>query len=185
MSEEIKDVIDALGKSFEEFKSETIVNAPAQVVYEVVKDVKSFPKWFGFCKDIKVTKTHSALHKSVFVVIDTPWPVTDRYAFTDVKYITKKADSPIKVDIPIVSEKDPASYKDDDYVRMTIKAMCSITELGQNKTKVVYSVNADPGGSIPSGIAGMFMKRQPFYTLRGLKKMAKNKKYYKLAGIEK
>ena len=165
-----------------EFLGITDVEAPMKVILEVFKDIPSFPQWFGFCRDIRLFKSISDTHEIVYFILATPWPVSDRDMLIDVVFdIGEDQDKTI---ISMNAVKDELIPIQDEYVRMTkLIGQCSLTRIDENTTHVIYTINSDPAGYIPAAISNMLSKNQPYDTLKGLKMMVKDDKYYELAGV--
>ena len=166
----------------DEFLGITDVKAPVKVILEVFKDIPSFPQWFGFCRDISVFKSISDTHEIVYFILATPWPVSDRDMLIDVVFDIREDED--KTTITMNAVKDELIPVQDKYVRMTkLIGLCSLTRINENTTHVTYTINSDTAGYIPAAISNMLSKNQPYDTLKGLKEMVENDKYYELAGI--
>lgn len=164
---------EVTGSDMDEFKGITTIPVKAKVIENILKDIPSFTKWFGFCKEIKLIKKYSENHLLVYVVIDAPWPTSDRETYVDVKYKYKTKNNLV---VNIRSVKYNAKPKKGRVRMPSLISSCNVKEKGGN-SNVVYYTKGDPGGSLPSSMANWFVKKQPFKTLVGLKKMAKKSKY--------
>ncbi|HOO44823.1 MAG TPA: START domain-containing protein [Deltaproteobacteria bacterium] len=168
----------------DEFLGVTDVDAPLKVILEVFRDIPSFPQWYGFCRDIRLINRMSDTHEVIYFILATPWPVKDRDMVVDV-LIEKQEEKGVAV-ISMNALKEEIVPVQENYVRMTrLIGKATLTERGDGKTHVTYMVNSDPAGYIPAAISNMLAKDQPYLTLKGLKEMVKNDKYYELAGIER
>lgn len=166
----------------DEFLGITDVEAPVKVILEVFKDTASFPEWFGFCRDIELFRRDTATREIIYFVLATPWPVSDRDMVIDVEYSIDLENG--KAVIFMNALKEDLVPRQDKYVRMTkLVGQSVLTRIDENTTHVTYTVNSDPAGYIPAAISNMLSKNQPYDTLKGLKKMVKNDKYYELAGV--
>jgi hypothetical protein len=151
------------GRSIDEFMGTVIINAPIEKVSAVLLDIPKFTEWFGYCKEIKVVKSYSDYKKLVYLVIKSPWPLTDRDLYVDVIY--NISPTSVNVSINMADSKHTTSY-----YRMTkLVSRCVCTLVGENKVKVEYYVDGDPGGNIPSSLSNWFVKDQPLKTLKGLR----------------
>jgi len=167
-----------------EFQGITDIDAPVEVIREVFKDVPSFPRWYGFCKEIKLLKHDPEDHRVMYFVLKTPGPVKDR-DFVMEAYDKFDRESGL-LTIAISAIKEDLVPRDDRYVRMTdLTASYTISRIDQDRTHVVYTVKADPAGYIPAFISNVLQKDQPYLTLKGLKEMARKDVYYQRAGIQK
>ncbi|MGC9325265.1 MAG: START domain-containing protein [Desulfomonilia bacterium] len=170
------------GSDANEFQGIADIDAPLDVILEVFKDIPSFPQWYGFCKDIRQLKQDTETHRVIYFVLETPWPVKDRDMVIDVVEDVDKQAGKALITMNVSSEDLVPPQK--DYVRMTVvKGMSVLDRAGDDKTRVVYTVLADPAGYIPAAISNMLQKEQPFLTLKGLREMVKKDIYYEKAGI--
>ncbi|HHO77236.1 MAG TPA: hypothetical protein ENN05_12530 [Deltaproteobacteria bacterium] len=168
----------------DDFLGVTDVDAPAKVILEVFRDTPSFPQWFGFCWDILLISRTSENHEIVYFILATPWPVSDRDMIIDVVIDNRKEQGVTVISMNALKEEIVPEQK--KYVRMTkLIGKAILTETGERSTHVTYEVNSDPAGYIPAAISNMLSKDQPYLTLKGLKEMVKNDKYYELAGIDR
>jgi hypothetical protein len=170
------------GSSANEFKGIAEIDAPIEVIVEVFKDIPSFTKWYGFCKEIKLLKHDPENHRVMYFVLKTMGPVKDRDLVMEAFDKFDKQSG--KYTIAINALKEELVPIQDKYVRMTdLNATYSMNRLDQDRTHVVYTVKADPAGYIPAFIANIIQKDQPFLTLKGLREMVKKDVYYQKAGI--
>ncbi|MBN2297586.1 MAG: START domain-containing protein [Deltaproteobacteria bacterium] len=168
----------------DEFLGVTDVNAPMKVILEVFKDTPSFPHWYGFCRDIRLINRMSDTHEIIYFILATPWPVSDRDMVIDV-IIDKHIEEGVAI-ISMNALKEEIVPVQEKYVRMTrLIGRATLTKIDENSTHVTYTVSSDPAGYIPAAISNMLAKDQPYLTLKGLKEMVKNDKYYELAGIDR
>jgi len=168
----------------DEFLGITDVEAPIRVILEVFRDIPSFPQWFGFCRDIELFRKDTASHEIIYFVLATPWPVSDRDMVIDVAYTVDLKGGQARIIMNAL--KEDLVPQQDRYVRMTkLKGLAVLTRIDDNTTHVTYTVNSDPAGYIPAAISNMLAKKQPYNTLKGLKMMVKEDKYYEFAGIPK
>ena len=68
---------------------------------------------------------------------------------------------------------------DEKYVRVKGYGYWEVQELPKNKIFVTFSMQIDPGGSIPSWLANMFVDDSPYNTLLNLKTLMESSDYEK------
>jgi hypothetical protein len=178
------------GKPIKQARVETIMNAPIEVLYEIVTTPETWPNWFGFCK---VSKTLEKIDENTLVgyfVAGLPFPFRDRdgiwlikkeknfeegTAFIDLKRIPDSEDDPYGMD-GVTKEKRRVRAGD-------MFGTCEMTRVDKNKTKVVYKAAADPNLPIPAWFMNWFAAIQPVMAIKGLTKEAKKEVYYERAGV--
>lgn len=164
------------GTNLLELKAITIVDAKMEVVGEVLRDVPSNPQWMADCSEARIVRPISRKEMIVHTTLDFPAPVSDRdlvvRSFTT--YLLDRA----RGIVTLTSVTDPAAPQRSGVVRMTDFSGEYVLEyISRDKTGVIYSYRADPGGNIPTFLVNLFSRDGLFKTLAGLKKMAKRQKY--------
>jgi hypothetical protein len=177
---------DPQGKAFDIFKGVCDVDAPWEVVLEVLKDLPSYTKWFPNCKESRLLKRDEKNNSVVYMVISPGWPVADR----DVVFYTLNYDSPEKVEHTIslnyIKDSDGIVPRNKDYVRMLdIGGGYVLKRINKNKTTVAFTNRSDLGGNIPVSLVNFMAVDIPFKSLKGIREMVKNDEYYKKAGVKK
>jgi len=77
------------------------------------------------------------------------------------------------IDIKVLDEYIEENNK---YVRVRGYGYWKIKVLSENKLETTFSMQVDPGGSVPAWIANMFVDDTPYYTLKNIKKIIENKR---------
>jgi hypothetical protein len=173
------------GSNLISYKAVTDMDAPVEVILEVIKDCPSYPKWYWQCKECRLIKSDQSKHQwAIYFVSDTPWPVTNR----DMVLFNIQQDDPKtgNVIIMINSAKDDIVPRKKEYVRVTdCTGGWNLTKIGKNKTSIQFAIKVDPAGSVPLALANRTAKDTPFKTLQGMRQMLKTDTYFKKAGVVK
>jgi hypothetical protein len=167
------------------FKGVTEVNAPIEVVTEVVRDIASYPKWYWQCKEARVLKSDQSKRTIIFYFVSHPgWPVADR---DFIVYNTQAGDPKSgEVSFALGNIAEDIVPKPEGIVRLKhVSGGWNLKKIDKNKTSVTLVIKTEPGGSVPKAIANMVMADTPLNTLKELKKFAQQDKYYQAAGIPK
>ncbi len=170
----------AEGSPLDEFKGITIVDAPLEVIVEVIRDVDAQPEWMADCIEAKVVKKFNDNDYMVYSMNRAPWPVSNR----DV-VVRSKGNADMgkgTVSIIFTAMKDSSVPLRPGVVRMTdLLGQWHLKKIAPSKTEVVFIIRANPAGNIPASIANMTSREIPYRTLQNLKKMVKKEKYINLA----
>lgn len=159
------------------FQAISNINAPIELLHEILMDIPSYTKWFGKCKSIQILENYSDNHFLVYYIVSVPWPVTDRDLVAEVNFTIDPEKHFETVTVKGISKKE-FILKNNKYIRMVyFSGKCTLTRIDKNTTRVIYTVLADIGGNIPIKISNVFLKNQPYNIIKGLKEMCKNKKY--------
>lgn len=161
------------------YKGMTDIDAPIEVVEEVVNDYASYSQWYWQCSESKVVQSDPDKGNIVFYVrIHPGWPVSDRDM---VLYAMKLNDSKTgSVTYTINALKNAVVPLQAGIVRVTVfEGGWTLTKIGNSKTNVTYGCKVDPAGSIPKAIVNMNAIDAPFNSLKNLREMVKKDKYGK------
>ncbi len=74
------------GSRMDETRAECIVDAPIEVLLEVMKNHSSWANWFGNCKERMLVKKIDDFNEVVYLAINLPFPFVDREAVGKVSY---------------------------------------------------------------------------------------------------
>ncbi len=178
------------GFSVKQFKGVTYVNAPMEVIYEVINDSKNTHHWFGDCLRQKTTEQINATSKYIYHEVKVPI-LKDRNLIGKVEFTPDYAKATLRTRIMAITKNkipeefwkkawQPATSK---HVRITeLNCTIDVISEGASKSKVVYEVLVDPAGFIPGWVANYFAESNPITTLSNLKKMVEKQVYWDRAG---
>ncbi len=177
------------GSPIKQARVETIMNAPIEVLYEIVTTPETWPNWFGFCK---VSKTLEKIDENTlffYFVAGLPFPLRDRDGifYVKMKKNLEQGTASMVGSLPSNSEDDlygmDAVTKEKRRVRVEMLGTVYFTRLGPYKTKVTHMAGADPDLLIPNWFLNWFAAIQPVMSVKGLRKEAKKEVYYERVGM--
>ena len=164
------------GSKLLELKAITIIDAKMEVVGEVLRDVPSNTEWMADCSEARIVHLISRKEMIVHTTMDFPAPVSDRDLV--VRSLTTYLLDRARGIVTLTSVVDPAAPERSGVVRMTNFSGEYVLEyISRDKTGVIYSYRADPGGNIPTFLVNIFSRDGLYKTLTGLKRMSKRQKY--------
>jgi len=166
----------AKGCPLDQFMGIAVIDAPLETCARVLRDANNQANWMGDCLKSKILKKISNNHFIVYNVLHATWPLSNRDLQIDTIFIDDFTNGIVTVRMKAYKEPiQPVSKK---YVRITdMKATCIMKRIEKNKTKVTYINRVNPMAPVPSGIANMIVKKNPYKTLLGLRKMAQLPNY--------
>jgi hypothetical protein len=159
---------DIPGQELPGFRGETVMDAPVERIGHELEDYSHHTEWMDSCVASYLVKDLGNQHVIDYNRTGAPWPVWDRDVVLDSRW-TISADRRLLV---ITFENtDPSLVPlPERTVRMPrLKGYYRMWQMAPNKTKVVYQVEADPGGSIPTWLAKRVVRDIPFNTLDTLR----------------
>ncbi len=176
------------GSPMKEFRSERIVKAPIEVVYEVVRDASTYVNWFGDCAEKKVVQKIDENTEIGYQVVDIPFPLSDRDTVSLVKYSKDWDTGKVVITMNSIGIPEDAKYGMDEYtkekrrVRMPVmNGIITLTRIDTQNTKMIYQAHAEPGITLPAWVLNGLSTGQPFKTLKGIVKEVQKEVYYQRA----
>jgi hypothetical protein len=157
------------GQELPGFRGETVMNAPVERIVAELQDYKHHTEWMESCVASFMIKDLGGGHVIDYNRTEAPWPVWDRDVVLDSQWSTS-ADG--RMTSVVFHNADPSlAPLPEKTVRMPrLSGFYRMWKLAPAKTKVVYQVEADPGGSIPTWLAKRVARDLPWSTLSVLRK---------------
>ena len=160
------------GRELPAFKGVGVVNAPMVDVLAVLTDTPRRVEWVHKCSDSRLLEEVTEKNRVIYSRTKAPWPVSDR----DVVVRTRSSVNWEKKEI-MIRFKEDRSYpfsKLEGVVRIPrIEGFYRLQALGENKTRVTYQIDAEPGGSLPAWLAELTSRKIPYETIMGLRSQVK------------
>ncbi|MFT6052165.1 MAG: hypothetical protein ACJAZ0_002271 [Halioglobus sp.] len=135
------------GSSYNEVKATALINAPLTHVSTFLGDGNGCAKWRTKCKSSKVIKPVSEHERYVYMVLDLPWPATDRDMIV---HTTTHIDTQAKtatVNLQSSSSHHPPSK----FVRAETSGQIVIRAVSDTQVEFTYTMHTELGGSLPAG----------------------------------
>lgn len=165
------------GSDLKEFKGIGVIDAPVEVVNNVLDDIPNLANWMPDCMVSRIVEKKSSDYMILYQVIKTPWPLNSR-DFTFETRITKDKEKIIRTVKAVPHSSYPPSGS---YVRITnmIGQWTLIRQDNGTRTLAIYQIRTDPAGNIPVAVANTTSKKMPYETILRLRQQAQNSKYRK------
>ncbi|MBN2158578.1 MAG: hypothetical protein JW807_04215 [Spirochaetes bacterium] len=158
------------GIEFKEFLGVMTIDVPIEAVDRLMKNVPNQVNWMCDMIESKVIKD-DPVNPIQYNVITAPL-VSNR----DVIIQTRVVRSPGKIVRYFHGIKLDSIPERKGIVRMPkMVGMWIFEALGKNRTRVTYQNLADPGGKLPAGLVNLTVVKQPYVTLRGMRKQLTGK----------
>jgi hypothetical protein len=165
------------GSSFKAVKTVCTVNTSLNVLTAVLLDVGNAVDWVYSTKKIKLLKQISPSELIYYSEINIPWPVTNR----DFIVLLAVTQDPKTQAVSVIGYNKPdyiPAYK--NIVRIPrSNSKWLITPLSNNQVKIEYTLEVDPGGSVPAWLINLFATKGPFETFKRLREEIKKPVYGK------
>ena len=153
-----------------EFKGVCVVDHPIEAVSSVLSDIASYPKWFFRCLQAQKipTKTSTDVDFWLYIVIDTPWPFSDRDAVY--RAITSIDRTAGKIVVRSKAIKTHLMPEKKTYVRITDSDLQWILErLTPTQTQITFINRTHAAGPWGDIISSSGTRATTLHSLKNLK----------------
>ena len=148
-------------------KVECQLDASLSQLVAVLMDVKGSEAWLYHTSSNYVVKQVSASELYYYSKVEMPWPISNRDFIAHLKVSQEASTRVVTIEGPCVPDMVPVKPKTIRISNSTGKWV--ITPVGNNKVKVVYTLHADPGGSVPAWLINIFVTQGPAESFKKLK----------------
>ena len=154
------------GHHFKSFKAITTINGSVHDFVFTLADIANFPKWGHQIKSAKLIEKAGDSLQIYYSIANAPFPYKDRDGIYLNRFKWNSETKTLIVEIEVLNDYlDP----NEKYIRVKGYGYWKLLVVSENKMEVTFSMQLDPGGSIPSWLANMFIDGAPFHTLLNLK----------------
>ena len=137
---------EVAGSPFLAVKAISHIDAPISAVIAQLGDGNGCVAWRSMCKSSRIIEQVSDNERYVYVVLDLPWPVSDRDMVIYSNATEDKSQSKVSVSFESVSDR----YPHQDLVRAESNASYIIAAVGKDQVEFTYILHTDLGGMIPA-----------------------------------
>jgi len=157
---------------FHSLKAEFVIeNTSIEEVKAFLFTVPNYLKWQYNVLEASMLKKISANEMIYRVVIDAPWPLSNREMIVKFSSVIQD-DTHANFYITTIKSDFPMN---EDLVRVPFsEASWTITKIN-NALHVTYKMNIDPGGYVPPMLVNIAMADGPHQSFRNLKKLIERK----------
>jgi len=159
---------------FNSIKVETELAGKVEDLVSILLDVETHHKWAYGTKSATVLKRISDKEIIFYKEINSPAPmVSDRDIIIRMKIISNSAVKSINVESVALPNFIPAK---ENLVRVPMSnEKWIITPLANQRIKINYFLQINPGGALPPVLVNLFVAKGPYETFTNLKELLKSK----------
>ena len=141
----------------------------------VILDVNTGAQWLYSTKSSSLLQQVSPSELYYYSEINVPWPVSNRDFIAHLIVTQDAHTKTVTVNGPTVPDFVPVKK---DIVRVARSdGQWIITPIDKNHSKVEYTLQVDPGGSVPAWLINLFATRAPYESFRNLKRQLLKPQY--------
>jgi hypothetical protein len=144
------------------------INAPFTKMRQFMGDGSSCTPWRAMCKSSQVIEAHSEEDRTVHMVLDLPWPASDRDL---VLHTTNSMDTESGT-ATINLQSDSSRHPPQDYVRAESEGQILMVSVDLNTVEFTYTMHTDIGGDLPANLVNKQVVDSTFDDLSLLKELA-------------
>ena len=154
------------------FRGRAYIGAEPETILTEMLDWKHHTEWMFACAESVLLKKLSDTHAIMYNRIEAPWPIWDRDVIADTT-IERSTDL---ITVRFKNIRSSLKKIPRRVVRLPLlNGYYTLRRVGPKKTKVIYQVVADIGGSIPRWLAIQSAAALPYETLNRLRKRVEGK----------
>jgi hypothetical protein len=144
------------------------IDAPAEKVAQLLGDGNGCSPWRAMCKSSEVLHTVSDSERVIYLVLDLPWPVSDRDL---VVRSTAQVDEQART-LRVKLESASAEHPVQEYVRAQSSGEYELKVLGSTQSEFTYIQHTDIGGDLSPEMINPGLLSETFEDIRRLQELA-------------
>lgn len=157
--------------SFKSIKVECVLQGTYDKLMAILNDVSRHKEWIYHSKTSNILKRNSTRDFYYYTETSMPWPMSNRDA---VVHLTMNCDSLnrfLKITATGVPNYIPEKSGKVRVPRSSINWY--VTMPSSTSINIVYTFDADPGGSMPAWLVNMFADKGPYESFKKLSELLK------------
>jgi hypothetical protein len=157
----------ASSSQFNDIRVELDLPGNIEQLKGILLDVDHYKDWSYATKKSVLIRKLGVGRVIYFSEFEVPWPATNRYFYSSIELKEDSVTHSLTVFAVNLPNYLPA-YKDLVEVSFT-KGIWKISTLSNKSIHVVYTLELNPGGSLPSWVINLFSSKGPLATFENIK----------------
>ncbi|MCX2977057.1 START domain-containing protein [Candidatus Marimicrobium litorale] len=153
---------------FLEVMARVQINAPLARITEFLGDGSGCAEWRAMCRSSQVLEEVSAEERYVYLVLDMPWPLTDR----DMVIHSQTRLDPDSSSAIVNLRTDSSRHPPGDFVRAESVGQFILRVLPDQQVEFTYIMHTDLGGDLPPESVNARLAESAMNDLKRLKALA-------------
>jgi hypothetical protein len=164
------------GSNLLHVKGIIIIDQGIDKMGNLFRDIPNHVKWVGYCDEAKVIKVINRNQYIFYETMTPPWPVARRDMVLESKSVYTNKNLSVTISSRAIDYNKFPSPKDTVRIK-SLNVKLGMEYITRNKTGIVYEIQVDPAGDIPSFISNIFNQIYVQQNLANLKAAAADKNY--------
>jgi len=165
------------GSGFKEYKVEGEIEGTLESMVAVLQDMDIYLDIFPDHKEASIINSDGNTHFEIFLHTKTPFPVKDRFTYSQSDYSYDAASATVTLDVECLDNDFLRKQKDRGVLVTNCKGFWKIKDLDNGKLGITHQFYADPGGMIPGWLINKRTIDSPLKSIKNIKKFIKKKAY--------
>ncbi len=158
------------GSPFLAVKVTATIQAPMEKVLTILGDGNGCSEWRAMCKSSEIVKEVSDQERYIYMVLDLPWPISDRDL---VMHSVAKTDTEAKsVTVNLSTASD--SHPEQDYVRAESNGHYTVTATGDELVEFTWIMHTDLRGKLSPRMINPQLTSSTLKDVRSLMDLSEN-----------
>lgn len=152
-------------------RATTTIHASPDQVLGWIRDVDTHTRWMANCEEARLLKRESDTVSYAYSRIGAPWPVSDRDSVVRSTLESKDGGH----HVVFVDTDELGTPERSGVVRMArVRGEWDLRPNAAGGTDVTYTIDSDPGGSLPGWLVAQVANDVPFQTLGNLRRLSES-----------
>ncbi|HEX4849914.1 MAG TPA: START domain-containing protein [Puia sp.] len=153
---------------FDDLKVEVDLKGTIDQLASILLDIPNYTQWAYGTKVSKIVQRTSKTELIYYTEIEVPWPASNRDLYASFKLTIDSSKNTMQLVATAIKDYLPPK---DDLVRVpTSKGKWLATKLSPHSIHLEYTLQLDPGGSVPAWVLNLFSTKGPLETFENLRK---------------
>ena len=155
--------------TFNDIRIELDLPGNTEQLAAILLDVNKYKEWSYATKKSMLVKQLGPGKLIYYTEIEVPWPATNRYFYANFELKQNSVEHSVQVIAVNLPNYEPATK---DLVKVPFtRGVWNITMKSKNSIHVDYTLELNPGGSLPAWVLNLFSTKGPLETFENIKRM--------------
>jgi hypothetical protein len=154
--------------AFNDVRVEVDLPGTIEQLARILLDVNRYTEWAYATRKSELVKQLGPDKLIYYSEIEVPWPATDRYFYAGFELKKDPSGRSMQVISSNISYEGPAPK---DLIKVPYsKGSWDVAQVTKKTIHVEYTLELDPGGSLPAWVLNLFSGKGPLETFENIKK---------------
>jgi len=162
---------------FKEYKVEAEIEGTLESIVSVLQDMDIYLDLFNDHKEASLIDSDGETHFEIFLHTKTPFPVKDRFTYSQTDYSYDKSSATVTLEIECLDTEYLRQQEDRGVLVTDCKGFWKIKDLKNGRLGIVHQFYADPEGMIPGWLINKRTVDSPIKSIKAIRKFIKKEEY--------